>query len=479
MSGTVNIVDTSALATVAAQTDGSQKAQVHGPAKGSTVAADATVRTVDADHNALDVSVNGTVALAAGSAVIGHVITDTGSTTAVSSLPAIPTGSNTIGAVTAPGAAALALDATLTGGTTKAIARGGAKGSTVAADVTSTSIDADHTALDVSVKGAVTISGAVTVTSGAMTETNSGTIATNTGTAATNTSTIAGAVNSGAMVVKGGGAAGTAASAVVTVQGIAAMTPVQIGDNSGSLTVDAPVATPVFVRLSDGASAVAPATSAQLPASLGQAARASSLTVALSTEDAAKVPALGQALAASSVPVVLTAIQIAQLAQDATLTGGTQIAIAKGAAATGAAVSGNPVYVGGKDGSGNAQPLLVNASGVLQTSMAKGTSVSSTAAEASRVISASACLVSRISMQNGNGATRYCQAHNATSLPSNGAVPVAVIIIGTTQTQVMSFSIPTDKFSTGCVVATSTTGPTLTIGSSDATFGVDLFPTNV
>lgn len=40
------------------------------------------------------------VNLAAGSAVIGHVITDTGSTTAVTALPSIPTGANTIGAVT-------------------------------------------------------------------------------------------------------------------------------------------------------------------------------------------------------------------------------------------------------------------------------------------------------------------------------------------------------------------------------------------
>jgi hypothetical protein len=42
----------------------------------------------------------------------------------------------------------VAQDATLTGGTQKAIARGGAKGATTAADVTSTSLDADHQALD-------------------------------------------------------------------------------------------------------------------------------------------------------------------------------------------------------------------------------------------------------------------------------------------------------------------------------------------
>lgn len=53
------------------------------------------------------------------------------------------------------------------------------------------------------------------------------------------------------------GTAGTASADVISVQGIASMTPLQIADNSGSLTVDAPVGTPVFVRLSDGSSAIA------------------------------------------------------------------------------------------------------------------------------------------------------------------------------------------------------------------------------
>lgn len=46
----------------------------------------------------------------------------------------------------------LALDATLTGGTAKSIVRGGAKGSTVAGDVTSTSITANIQALDVQIQ---------------------------------------------------------------------------------------------------------------------------------------------------------------------------------------------------------------------------------------------------------------------------------------------------------------------------------------
>ncbi len=52
------------------------------------------------------------------------------------------------------------------------------------------------------------------------------------------------------------GTAGSAAAGVHTIQGVASMTPVQVGDNSGSLTVDAPVGTPVFVRLSDGSAAI-------------------------------------------------------------------------------------------------------------------------------------------------------------------------------------------------------------------------------
>lgn len=57
--------------------------------------------------------------------------------------------------------------------------------------------------------------------------------------------------------VKGTGTAGAANAGVVTVQGIASMTALQVADNSGSLTVDAPVGTPVFVRLSDGSAAIA------------------------------------------------------------------------------------------------------------------------------------------------------------------------------------------------------------------------------
>jgi hypothetical protein len=61
----------------------------------------------------------------------------------------------------------LALDATLTGGTTKAIARGGAKGTTVAADITSNPIDVNTQALHVDgSKVTQPVSGTITANAG-------------------------------------------------------------------------------------------------------------------------------------------------------------------------------------------------------------------------------------------------------------------------------------------------------------------------
>jgi hypothetical protein len=65
-------------------------------------------------------------------------------------VPVDPSGvTSPISAASLPLPTGAAQDATLTGGTTKAINRGGAKGSTTAADVTSTASGANHQALDV------------------------------------------------------------------------------------------------------------------------------------------------------------------------------------------------------------------------------------------------------------------------------------------------------------------------------------------
>jgi hypothetical protein len=77
----------------------------------------------------------------------------------------------------------LALDATLTGGTVKSINRGGAKGSTVAADITSVSIDANTQALHVQLAGQGAVGTPIRIDpTGTTTQPVSGTITANAGT---------------------------------------------------------------------------------------------------------------------------------------------------------------------------------------------------------------------------------------------------------------------------------------------------------
>lgn len=68
---------------------------------GNTTSVNNGVTDVGTQRVTISSDSTGQVKLAAGSAVIGHVITDSGSTTAVTSLPSIPAGSNVIGALTA------------------------------------------------------------------------------------------------------------------------------------------------------------------------------------------------------------------------------------------------------------------------------------------------------------------------------------------------------------------------------------------
>lgn len=98
--------------------------------------------------------------------------------------------------------------------------------------------------------------------------------------------------------------------------------------------------------------------------------------------------------------------------------------------------------------------------------------VASTAAEASKVVKASAGRLYSVSVSNANAATRYLMVFNATSLPGNGTVPVFTPIKVSTgdQGQAAFFDINGKYFSTGIVVAMSSTQNTLTIAGSDHLF---------
>src|SRR3989338_6571736 len=185
VSGTIAV--SNAFALDATLTGGTTKAICRGGAKGATTAADVTSTSQSVDRNALDVQIRTSAGVAVdtfgggtqyadgdvrGTATGTLLMIDDGTniqsaigTTAgvlkvdLSATTANATAVKVDGsAVTQPISGtigvsnAFALDATLTGGTAKSICRGGAKGATTAADVTSTSQSVDRNALDVQIR---------------------------------------------------------------------------------------------------------------------------------------------------------------------------------------------------------------------------------------------------------------------------------------------------------------------------------------
>lgn len=122
--------------------------------------------------------------------------------------------------------------------------------------------DGDYQPLVTDSSGRLHVNVGNTVTVGSHAVTNAGTFAVQAAQSGTwNVTNVSGTVSlpTGAATAAKQPALGTAGSAssdVITVQGAASMTALQVADNGGSLTVDAPVGAPVFVRLSDGSSAI-------------------------------------------------------------------------------------------------------------------------------------------------------------------------------------------------------------------------------
>lgn len=91
----------------------------------------------------------------------------------------------------------------------------------------------------------------------------------------------------------------------------------------------------------------------------------------------------------------------------------------------------------------------------------------SSAAEASSVTKASAGRLYGFVFSNGNGATRYLQFFNSTTVPADTAVPFLVykVAAGETVREWFGMGIP---FSTGIAWCNSSTQNTKTIGSTDS-----------
>jgi hypothetical protein len=214
--------------------------------------------------------------------------------------------------------ATLATAANQTNGLQRSQVRGGSKGATTPADVTSSSIDADHQGIDIADGGgSITIDGSVTaVMDGDKADLDTG-----------------GPVDNHAVVAIGlpgaGGhvVGGTATNPLRTDP--TGTTTQPVSDAGGSITVDAPVGTPVATRLSDGAAFLStpasrlavdgsgvtqPVSDAggsltidtpQLPAALVGGRLDTNIGAWLSST----APTVGQKTMASSVPVVIASDQ--------------------------------------------------------------------------------------------------------------------------------------------------------------------------
>jgi hypothetical protein len=216
------------------------------------------------------------------------------------------------------------------------------------------------------------------------------------------------------------------------------------------------------------------------PTALGQATMANSTPVAIASDQSAVAVKGGAAnlAAPSGNPIPIAGFDSGNSGRvqvpDIDSNGGLRL---QSGGASGAAVPTRVTQVGGPDGGGLLRGVRLSAAGITHTVPGVGASYTSTAAEASCVASASACAPARVSMTNGNAGTRYCLMFDATSLPANGAIPKdGGGAQSTNARNFLVFPVPTARFSTGLVVASSSTASSLTIGSADALFSVDLFP---
>ena len=98
-------------------------------------------------------------------------------------------------------------------------------------------------------------------------------------------------------------------------------------------------------------------------------------------------------------------------------------------------------------------------------------SVSSVAYAASIQVKIGEGLLYGFSVYSSKGSAQFIQVFDTGSAPTNGAIPVAIFTVAATANLPVEWVHPR-HFGAGCWIANSSTGQTLTAGSSDTWFDV-------
>ena len=240
-------------------------------------------------------------------------------------------------------------------------------------------------------------------------------------------------------------------------QPVSIATAVPITDNSSSLTVDAPVATPVYVRLSNGTAAVdtLPVSLASVPShpvtNAGtfavQATQAGTWNIGSITSLpalAAGTNTIGKVDVNGTVPVSGTFWQATQPVSIATLP-----ALAAGTNNIGV-VSFSP------------NALVANAP----------TNASTTAYAASLIVKATAGVLYIITGFNSRSSGQFIQIFDSATLPADTSVPKVIFYVESNSNFSFDLGAYGRAFSSGIVICNSSTGPTKKIGAADCWFDV-------
>jgi hypothetical protein len=121
----------------------------------------------------------------------------------------------------------------------------------------------------------------------------------------------------------------------------------------------------------------------------------------------------------------------------------------------------NPVYLVGTDG----VPY-----GGLSAAASGATLVSSTAAEASHILKASAGTLISLTGYNGKVSAQFIQIHNSATVPADTAVPIYSFTVPASSNFSLDIPITGAPFTTGISVCNSSTQATKTVGTTDCWF---------